>query len=526
MSAGRRALAALGAAGLLLLAHEPVALWPLAPVAATPLFVLARARPRPVLDAICAYLGGLAFFGIGCSWLRETAALNWLAVTVLEALSWPLLLVTERALRRRLPDRLAVWAGACAFAGVEALRSHVPFNGFPWLPLAAALAPDPPSIQAASWIGSSGLSFLLAASSAWLAGSESLRMAGRRGAALAVGWAGVHFAGLPWARAAEEDGRPGPLLLLVQANVPQSLKNRLALEEIWRKQRDATRSALEAVPNPDAVVWAETMWIFGLPADPGDGSRDRQARELVARECGIPDRTAFLAGTLLVEPSAEGERLYNGFVALASDGRRTGEYRKTLLVPGGEFLPLRALVPEGILAWLERSVGMLPDLVPGRGPALVTIPSAGGRAFRAAVTICYENAYSGYHAACGRLDPDFLLNVSNEGWFGTSHEFDQMDALSRLRAVETRRALVRSTNTGITALYLPSGRRARVLRGPSGADRNVAGHLAVRVPIHTGRTLFVRCGDWIGFGSLALAALGTLLEALARARRYFRRGVG
>jgi apolipoprotein N-acyltransferase len=103
----------------------------------------------------------------------------------------------------------------------------------------------------------------------------------------------------------------------------------------------------------------------------------------------------------------------------------------------------------------------------------------------------------------------FLLNLSNEAWFGTSAEHDHMELQSVLRAVETRRALFRACSSGISCLVRPDGRRPqgadRLVVG--GSDRGVAGTFAARVPLYDGLTPYVRWGDWIGWVALAASAL-------------------
>src|SRR5690606_12034064 len=113
----------------------------------------------------------------------------------------------------------------------------------------------------------------------------------------------------------------------------------------------------------------------------------------------------------------------------------------------------------------------------------------------------YENVYPSYCARTVARGVDFLVNLSNEAWFGDSAEFDQMEVASRFRAIETRRALVRSTNSGISAIYDATGRCLARVEGPDGRDRAVAGHLAARVPIHGALTPFVRVGDVLGVAS-------------------------
>jgi len=162
--------------------------------------------------------------------------------------------------------------------------------------------------------------------------------------------------------------------------------------------------------------------------------------------------------------------------------------------------------------WIAGAAGFQIDLVPGtsHAPFLVGGVPCG-------VTICFENAYGRPSRESVKQGATFLLNLSNEAWFGTSAEFDQMELQSVLRAVETRRALFRSTNSGISCLVRPDGRRPagadRLVVG--GADRAVEGTLSAEIPLYDGLTPYVRWGDWIGWVALA-ASLLLLLRPGAR----------
>jgi len=143
------------------------------------------------------------------------------------------------------------------------------------------------------------------------------------------------------------------------------------------------------------------------------------------------------------------------------------------------------------------------DLEPGPGGPLLELDGV-----RLGVTICFENVYGEYTRKLVREGADVLVNLSNEAWFAET-ELDVMELHSILRAVETRRALFRSTNSGITCLVRPDG------RAPQGADRlvvdgrdrTVPGVLRARVPIHTDRTPYLIWGDQWAWGCVLAAAL-------------------
>ncbi|MBM3985751.1 MAG: apolipoprotein N-acyltransferase, partial [Planctomycetes bacterium] len=335
-----------------------------------------------------------------------------------------------------------------------------------------------------------------------------------------------------WRPATLDEGRPGPRVAGVQPGVPQELKRHpLSARQLYERGLQFSRQALAQDPPPDVLVWPETMWTVPLgegaeddvwyPAGPGlpaYGPRDA-ARE--SAEALAPllqgGRTGLVLGSLWRRLADGRLRLSNSAVVFDATGRLVGRHDKVLLVPGGESVPFGSLLPDGLRSlvkvWIASAAGFLADLEPG--PGFEPIPVGG---VPCGVTICFENAYGEPARESVKRGAAFLLNLSNEAWFGTSAEHDQMELQSILRAVETRRALFRSTNSGISCLVRPDGRRPssadRLL--VDGADRAVAGVFAAQVPLHDGLTPYVRWGDWPGWLGLAGAFL---LLALRRPGR-------
>ena len=205
-------------------------------------------------------------------------------------------------------------------------------------------------------------------------------------------------------------------------------------------------------------------------------------------------------------------------MAFDAEGRRSGRVDKSILVPGGETVPFKRWLPESLQRmeedWIRGFAGWVVDLTPGEGLPLLDLA---GRPY--GVTICYENAYGDRGRRLVAAGAAFLVNLSNEAWFGTTTEFDQMELQSVLRAVETRRALFRSTNSGISCLVRPDGHPPaggdRLV--VDGHDRAVAGTFAARVPVYTGTTPYVRFGDWPGWLALLAAAWAVWRGAGGRA---------
>ncbi|WP_264185560.1 apolipoprotein N-acyltransferase [Roseicella aerolata] len=379
--------------------------------------------------------------------------------------------------------RLAGFAGAWTLA--EMLRG-VLLTGFPWNPLGGVWAFAALPVQGAAVVGVHGLSLL----TLLLAGLPALP--DRRRAWLAGGTAALALAAFgAWRLSGPEPPGPPVRLVLVQAGVAQAEK--------WREDRraailrryldltaDAAARAAAGAPPGAAlvVVWPETATQFLLAQDP-------DARRLAAG--ALPSgaaRALLLAGTVRVDWGADGRpaRLWNSLVALDAAGEVRAVYDKSRLVPFGEYMPLGGLLPIRIAAG-----GM--DF--GAGPGPVALAAPGLPPFGA--LICYEVIFPGAVAPAPR--PAWLVNVTNDAWFGRSAGPWQHLAAARLRAVEEGLPLARAAQTGISAVFDARGRRLAAL------GIGETGTLAADLPAAGAPTPFARLGQAVP-AALALATLG------------------
>ncbi|HKB14814.1 MAG TPA: apolipoprotein N-acyltransferase, partial [Planctomycetota bacterium] len=335
----------------------------------------------------------------------------------------------------------------------------------------------------------------------------------------------------------------GPLVTVVQANVSERAKREVQTgggdAEDWAHWmvREHRRLSLQAGDTGDLLVWPETMlpWPLGeggaeevlvengeVPGAPVRWTMRDAAEveeEIVRRDVleALGDRrTQFLVGVLLLQRVEGTTRQFNSALLYSPAGARVGRYDKVHLVPGGEYLPWRRAIPfaDAIGRWIESWAGYFPDLAPGEGPRVLEIRGRDGRRWRFGAAICWDNAYSDLFRANARAGADFHVLLSNEAHFLDSIEMEQLLAHAVFRAVETRRSVVRATNTGISALVAPDGIVTAVLER-EGRRKEVAGTLTVRVPVSGRGTLFLRIGEAFPIAASALA-LG--LGLLARRR--------
>jgi apolipoprotein N-acyltransferase len=418
--------------------------------------------------------GALAFaFGVG-------QLFHALAVTLFGAVA-PRLLRTPSVVGRIL-GLAAAWT-ACEYARSTWL------TGAPWNLLAHAVHGQPLFLQGAELGGAYVVSFVVAATGAVLGVAWTARGAARR-TALATG-ALVLAASLLYGAvrlATLEAGGQTVRVALVQGNVPNAWREETAhAADAFGAFAEATRPVLAG--DPALVVWSENALSFVL-------APNERFRGEIARLLG-PDGPLLLLGGPRWQQTVPGRAdFFNSAHLLDATGTALAVYDKRRLVPFAEYAPIHG-VPG--LGWRFDAPGAY---TPGTTPVVFPRPAPFG------VLICYEAIYPALAGDLVRHGAQFLVNVSNDAWFGTSAGLAQHFAASVLRAVETRRALARGTNTGITALVDPSGRVTA--RFP--ADQR--GAWLVDVPLRRSVTPYTRLGD-----VFAWACAGATLLLCLRQRR-------
>lgn len=450
-----------------------------------------HARPyrRSFADGL---LWGLGYFAVGSLWIIEAfnvppadfAALGppivgGLAVVLaifiaLSCLSWTWI-------ARRLPTLGRGWARVVLFAvliaAFEWLRGHV-FTGYPWNPFGHVWAFASELLQPAAWVGVYGLSALTVA---LLALPAALADGPGRSTALACAVLILPFiAAAPrtlMSEATRDDS--GPMLRLVQPNIPQG-------EKWLHDRRDAHLARLLRMSEVDRpasvrlVIWPETAVPFLLDQSPD------YLREVAAAVppggylmTGAPRGAMTAAEERIVSPGNR-QPIWNSLHVIDTSGTIRATYDKLHLVPLGEYLPLRryyALLADTIgrgsfEAGVDRRTIRLPGLPP------------------VGVIICYEAIFPA--AVVDPVDrPAWILNVTNDSWFGASSGPYQHLVSARVRAIEEGLPLVRVANTGISAVVDRFGRvEAQLGMEKTGViDRNL--------PPPGPATLFARFGDSI-----------------------------
>ncbi len=443
---------------------------------------------------------GFGFFVIGLYWiahalLTDPARYGWMIPFAVGGLAAYLALFPGLAalVAHRLgrPGWSRILVFAAAWTAGEALRG-VLLTGFPWNPLGSVWTVSPPMLQVAAITGVYGLGLITVATAS---APAALAETGRRRWVPLVGASvllvAVYAGGAARLAGASSAVVPGVVLRLVQPNIAQHHK--------WRQDLRAAQfakhlrlSTTAARTSPTHVIWAETAAPF-VVAD--DAARRRRMARVV------PAGGYLLTGALRTSRSGAGRlEVWNSLQAIDRDARVVATYDKFHLVPFGEYVPFRSVIG------LAKLTAGDTDFSAGPGPRslrLDGLPPVGP-------LICYEAIFPGRVA---RRDdrPGWLLNVTNDAWFGISSGPYQHFASARIRAVEEGLPLVRVANTGISGVVDAYGRViARLGLGHEGI-------VDAPLPVAIARpTPFARWGNTIAWIAVAAVFLGGVLAGRPR----------
>jgi apolipoprotein N-acyltransferase len=209
---------------------------------------------------------------------------------------------------------------------------------------------------------------------------------------------------------------------------------------------------------------------------------------------------------------AKEKTMKSGNTALffSPEGKILGQYLKIHLVPFGEYIPL-----EGIIDWPHFIVPSEKKLheAPGKEYTLFDLKKA-----KFGVVICWEHVFPDLFRTFVKNGADFMLNITNEGWFGDTAAPHQMLAISIFRAVENRRAIARAANTGVSCFIDPHGRIASRVQDNQKKDTFVEGYLTGEIPISDHKTFYTEHGEVFTYFCIAIASLMVAI-ALARGKR-------
>jgi apolipoprotein N-acyltransferase len=502
------ALAALLAGLVTAAALPPLYLLPALAGFGVLLAVLRQGPPGPVRAFVLGTSFGFGFFLAGLYWVGIAffadaarfgiyAAPAVLGLALFLALSVGLAAAIV-ALRRWRSVTAQALAFAVAWTLAEPMRGGLGLQ-FPWNPIALVWAASDQTMQAAAFTGTYGLSLLTVAAAA-LTAPWFLPGHGGRVAALA---APVLLAALLFA-AGELRFYLAPALpdtdvrlRVVQPDIEQHHKWDPEKRFMWlRRHLELTARAQDAPLK--VVIWPES-------AVPYDIDGQIEVRDYLAP--AVPDGGYLVAGGDRYELDRKPEIAHNTLFALGAGASVLARYDKVDLVPFGEFLPFREVL--GHLGLRKLTQGTI-DFVPGPGRVTLRLPGLPP----ASPLICYEAAFPG-RATDPADRPAWLVNITNDAWFGRSSGPYQHLAMARMRAVEEGLPLVRAANTGISAVTDPYGR----IRTSLALD--TAGVIDALLPAALAQAPFAsRHAPWVPLALLlATSGLSVLVELRAARSR-------
>ena len=381
------------------------------------------------------------------------------------------------------------------FVTCEFLREHLLF-GFPWCLLGYSQVEFPELIQISTFTAVHGVSFLVASVAAGIAYALAAKTRAERRFGLTLPAALTSLAlAYGHARVQRPIDSTGALTVgVVQASIPQDQKwESSLLNANIDRHIELSRRAIERGAN--LVVWPESAVAYELDQYP---EVRKQLSELLS-----PTGAYLLTGNDDRERDGQGVmRSYVGAKLISPEGKIAMRYRKMRLVPFGEYLPLQP-----ILRYLpvRRLVESVSDFTPGTRAESARVFGITVGAF-----ICYEAIFPSLVRRFPANGAEVLINVTNDGWYGTSAAPYQHYAMARFRAVENRRFLIRAANTGISAIVDPYGReieRSELMERIAlvGEVRSVAE-----------KTFYARFGDVFAWSITAATVILSLAAALRR----------
>lgn len=498
-----------------------------------PGLMAAAARGKPGGDAFrSGYVAGLVFWLASLDWLLQIPvagfpALGWCALSAFAALYlgiWTWLLSAKYGVGGWTQRTFWCLAGAAAWVALELVRSRL-LGGFPWNPLGASQFKLTPLIQIASVTGVYGVSFLvtwvsLSLFSAWRTvianpnarfgrGSEMFLPLLTVAILFAAGW--FHLRSLQNVKSIQ----PPLRVTMIQPSVPQSLIwDTTANSNRLQKLLELTETALKQ--PADLLIWPESS----LPQfDP--------ASYAAITNLAITHHLwmVFNADDTVMRASAatpQDVEDFNAAFFFNPDGNVAGIYHKRKLVVFGEYVPLMRWLP--FLEWFTPIQG---GYEAGEEPATFSIiltrpnssdspEAASRRIINASPLICFEDVFPQTARESVRTNTDFLVNLTNDGWFGEGSEQWQQAANAVFRAVENHVPLVRCCNNGLTCWVDANGQLREIFKDAEGRIYG-PGFMSFALPLSAERpppTFYNRHGDWFGWMCVAatLVLIGLRLK--------------
>ncbi|MGQ9455588.1 MAG: apolipoprotein N-acyltransferase [Armatimonadota bacterium] len=455
--------------------------------------LLALRKSTPRQGALYGLVTGFVYFGAICVWLSIFGYLPWFLVALKEAV-WV-------AFFAGIAVRFLQNSGVHAYLGLPAVWTVIQWArvfgplGFTWGSFAHTQADSLVITQLGSITGPWGIDFLVCLANVAVA-EVACSILNRANIAKALGYvfltavlvsAVVYYGHCSMLKPAAPSGQKHSAVIIQGSLTHDVNPTPEYVVEAYMLYHAMTSFA--GLSKPDLIVWPETTIVDCITRQRWGPLISRLARNI---------RANMIVGGYDYSGDVKG-RNYNAAHFFDRAGRKIGVYRKVHLVPYGEYVPLRKQLP-----WLKRYGIREVDVLPGKRHTLVNtdIGTMG-------TAICFESIFPAVTAKEVRNGASLLVVITNDAWFKRSQAARQHLMMARLRAVETRRYVVRAASTGISAIIDPQGHIVSQL--------GIFRRGIVRGSVIPSKVLtpYVRFGDWFAYVCIVLA---TSL-AIFRARR-------
>ncbi|KAB2836179.1 MAG: apolipoprotein N-acyltransferase [Candidatus Brocadia sp.] len=501
---------------LLCLSFPPADLCYLAWIACIPWFILIVTEEK----YICLYsLGiGIVFFVIQILWMRHIAIIAWVLLSLYCAAYFLVFAFCTRFIISKLKLPFVVVVPSI-WTALEFIRSFL-MSGFPWFFIGHTQYRYLPIIQIADIAGVYGISFITIMVNAAIADllirsfTSQRRAFFRLTCMLPLALAAISMLyGSYWLRHFHPE--EGPVVCMIQGNIPQDLKFESTEEDeirILKKYTDLSMSMKGT--SIDLLVWPETMMPGILNINPElTGRKIDLLSQLTATSLAQELNTNLLLGGIALTFSGKEQVYFNSGYYYNRKGSLLNRYDKIHLVLFGEFTPLKTYFP-----FLAKLVPYEIGLTHGHERTIFSLDTLQNGSFTFGASICYEDTVPSLIRKFRKDGVDFMLNITNDGWFRDSAELDQHLAIMVFRSVENRISMARAANTGISSFVAPDGAIYDRLSDSTGKYREISGTLTNRIKyVKNYHPFYVLCGDW--FSILCTTASGIMLTmAIVKSR--------
>jgi len=470
--------------------------------ALVPLF-LVLARTGPLYGILLSFLFGVIFYTGLFSWMFDLPGYKILHHAVLGVYLCPLMGLFAWLFcftARKWGLNGALFSTPFVWVALEYVRSNLSFLSLPWGLLAHSQYQHPVLIQTTGITGVYGVSFVIVLANAGITAilyplffknaasrPAAVSISSQLGRAAVTAVAAVAFiVALIYGYTVTSKPIEGQKIKIsvIQGNIEQSKKwDEKYASTIMQIYSDLTEKA--SGDKPSLIVWPEAATPKGIQSDRGIFNRIKS----LAKQTQTPILlgSSQLAKFRVTGPNKDAKYLNSAFLVDPTPDRSLPQrYDKILLLPFSEYLPYRETVP-----WSYLNIPDVNNFIPGKKFTIFELPP-----FRFGVSICWENIFADHVRKLVANGAQFLVNITNEAWFGETAASYQFLSMNVFRAVENSRFLVRSANTGISCIIDPRGRIIDRIIDKDGRSIFVRGKLTGEVIPLTDQTFYNRFGDW------------------------------